>query len=214
MTATVADLGARVIRRLGLNAVDDMERPPIVERVPAQNIAARALLWLGVVAANEAAEPADADLALSKVHSMHEAMVAAGHASWTANTIPLAVAEDMIMLVAMQLAPSFGKTVDPKSREAIEIRIRRVAMLARAPILAEQAVMDVHTHLSAIGKARWSVFDIPDYAEGPYVELAANRLAPAFMLPPDPLSEARAMRELVVAIALPYSAEPMRPEYF
>lgn len=218
MTATVAALAARVVRRLGLAAVDAAERPAITETVPVDALAARALQWIGAVAADEAPQPADLTLARDKLRALNEAQVAAGNASWPADAIPLAVAEEMVMLAAMHLGPAFGKAADPQGLPAIEARIRRAAAVARAQAAAEQAVLDVHAWLDASGRARWTVWDIPDFAEGPYVVLAANLLAPqygpAFGAMVDELGEARALRQLAQVVALPTSGEAMRPEYF
>lgn len=214
MTATVPDLAARALRRLGVLAVDAAERPDTTALVPAAEIASRALQWIGVVAAGEASEPADQAAALAKVQAVNEAQVAAGNASWTADAIPLAVSEEMVMLTAAHLAPMFGKAVDREAVPSVEARVRRAAMLARAQADAEQAVHDVHAALDARGRARWSVFDIPDHAERHYVALAANILAPQFERQADQLAEARAERHFAQTTSLPSTGEPMAPAYF
>jgi len=214
MAATVDDIAARVLRRLGIVAVDEAERPATVATVPAAEIALRALQWIGVVAADETPAAADTAAALAKVRAVSEGQIAAGNASWTADAVPLSVSEDYVMLTAMHLAPMFGRTADPKAVPVLEGRIKRAAMVARAMPQAAQAVMDVHSSLDARGMARWSVFDIPDYAEGPYAVLASNLLAPQFGMQPDPLAGAVAMRELAETTALTTSGETMRPDYF
>ncbi len=217
MAATVADLAARALRRLGVAAVAASDRPPVDASANATmtEIATAALQWIGVVAAGEAPEPADLALAQRKALSVHDGLVAQGLVSWGADqTVPRGVAEDYVMLTALHLGPSFGRGGDAAGADRIEQRIRRVSMLMKAPALAEQAVMDVHSALDARGKARWSVFDVPDHAEGPYVALAANLLAPQFGLEADEAGQLRAERQLAQAIALPSSGEAMRPEYF
>jgi hypothetical protein len=212
--ATVAALGARVLRRLGVAAVAAGDRPGQIAPVGVAAIALRALQWLSVVAADETPAAADLAYAETKTRALHDSLVAQGLVAWTADAIPAAVSEDMVRLVALHLAPAFGKTGDPAQLDAIESRIRRISLLATAPQVAEQAVMDVHAGLDARGVTRWSVFDIPDHVEGPYVVLAANLAAPQFGLPVDQAAEVRALRELAQVIALRSSGGHVRTEYF
>lgn len=214
MSATVAELGARVLRRLGIAVVAVADRPAQTVLVSVSAIALRALQMLSVVAADETPAAADTAVAEAKVLALHDSLVAQGIVSWASSAIPLAVSEDMVRLTAMHLAPVFGKTADPAQLEVIEGRIRRVSLLMTAPTVAEQAVMDVHASLDARGKARWSVFDIPDYAEGPYVMMAANLVAPQFGMQIDQAADVRAMRELAQVVALASTGGPVRAEYF
>lgn len=214
MAVTVADLGARVLRRLGIAAVAAADRPALTVTVSVAEIALRALQWLGVVAADETPIAADAAIAQAKVQAVHDSLVGQGIVSWPSSAIPQAVSEDYVMLVALHLASTFGKPGDAAQEPAREAHIRRVSLLMQAPGIAEQAVMDVHANLDARGKARWSVFDIPDYAEAPYVMLAANLAAPAFGLPVDPAADVRAMRDLAQVVSLRSSGAHVRAEYF
>lgn len=214
MAATVADLGARVLRRLGIAVVAVADRPARTVLVSVSAIALRALQMLSVVAADETPAAADTAVAEAKVLALHDSLVAQGIVSWTSSAIPLAVSEDMVRLTAMHLAPVFGKTADPAQLEVIEGRIRRVSLLMTAPAVAEQAVMDVHTDLDARGKTRWGVFDIPEAVENPYILLAANLVAPQFEMKPDQAAEVRAMRQLAQVIALASTGGPVRAEYF
>jgi len=217
MAATVADLGARVLRRLGIAAVAASARPPLTATLGIDDIAKRALILLAISASDEdpaAKYPLDFAYARDKATALHDSLVGQGIASWLSSAIPLAVSEEMVRLTAMHMAPAFGKAADPAQLDAIEARIRRVSLLLTAPALAEQAVMDVHANLDARGQARWSVFDIPDYAENPYVLLAANLVAPQFGLKPDEAAEVRAMRALAQVVALPSTGQPVRADYF
>jgi hypothetical protein len=214
MAATVADLGARVLRRLGIAAVAAADRPSISATMTIPIVAVRALMLLGVIAADEDPSPPDLALGVEKAVVVHESLVAHGLVPWAETAIPRSVSDEYVRLTAMHLAPSFGKTVDPAMQEVIEGRIRRVALLIRAPDLAEQAVLDVHAALDARGKTRWTCFDIPDFVEAPYVLMAANLLAPQFGLPQDPAANVWAMRELAQVIALGSNDEPIRAEYF
>jgi hypothetical protein len=214
MAATVSDLGARVLRRLGIAAVAASDRPGQSAPVTVETVAREALQWLGVIAADETPAPADASLAQEKVRHIADSLIAQGLVGWSADAIPAAVAEEVVRLVAMHLAPAYGKTTDPAQLEAIEGRIRRVSLIVGAPQIAEQAVMDVHANLDARGKTRWTVWDLPDFVEGPYIMMAANLVAPQFGLPADPAADVRAMRELAQVTALPSEGEPVRAVYF
>lgn len=216
MAATVPELAGRVLRRLGVSAVAAADRAPnATGLVDFKDIGRLSLQRLGVVAANEAPEPADAEVATFTAQAVHHGLVGQGLAAWgNGNAVPSAVAEEYTILVALHLAPLFGKEADPAAATGAEMRIRRISMVAKSQGDAEQAVMDVHAWLDATGRARWGVWDIPDYAEGPYVALAANRVAPQFEMPVDQVAEARALRELAQAIALPSTGETMRPEWF
>lgn len=214
MPATVAQLGERALRRLGVAVVAAAARPALSAVVPAATIATRALIMLGVIAADETPSAADQALALGKVEAVHDQLVAQGFVSWPLAAIPQAVAEEMTRLAALHLAPAFGKAADPAMQDAIETRIRRVAVVMGAPDLAAEAVLAVHSDLTARGKARWSVFDIPSAVEHPYVVLAANILAPEFGLPVDDRSGLMAMTRLAQIIALPLTDEVLAVEFF
>lgn len=214
MPATIAALGERALRRLGVAVVAAADRPEMLTVNSYVQIAGRALVWLGVVASDETPEATDTATAEEKALNVHDSLVAQGFVSWDENSIPRGVSDDYVMLTALRLGMAFGKTLDGAQMPVIEARIKRFAMIARAPALAQQAVMDVHANLDARGLTRWSVFDIPDYIENPYILMAANLLAPQFDLPADPAAEARATRELAQVIALGTSGERVVAEYF
>jgi hypothetical protein len=117
-------------------------------------------------------------------------------------------------MAANELAPLFGVEADPKLYSVLEARVRQISVVARAPEDARDAVMAVHTELSSSDKIRWSVFDIPQAAEMPYVVKASNRIAPSFEAAVDPRAEAQADAILARLIALPTSGEVTRAEYF
>lgn len=166
----------------------------------------------GRIAAQALAGQRGQAIALEKVLAVHDALNAQGLVDWTEGNVPLSMAEDYVLLVANLLAPIYGKPVaDPAPMEG---RIRKASMLRRAPAIAEQAVLDVHVNLDARGKTRWTVFDIPDYAENPYVLLAANLVGPQFGMAVDPMAEVRAIRELAQVISLRSSGERTVAEYF
>jgi hypothetical protein len=316
MAATIADLGARVLRRLGVAVVAASDRPAVGGASGFPEVAARALQIagipvpagervlnvatvaladlgrialerLGVIAADEAPSTEDAARAGFAVSAVHDALIGQGIAGWSEITVPRAVAEEYIVLTAIHLATTFGRTADPAqipamearvrrvaaviraqgvaeteaqavhqsllaqgfaswggteipaamaeeyaqlvalrvapllgmetapaAQDAMEARVRRLAMQMHAPALAERAVMSVHSNLTGRGMARWSVFDIPAAAERPYEILAANDLAPSFEKAPDLLAGQMAMRELAQVVALPSSGERVAPEWF
>lgn len=211
---TVATLGERALRRLGVAIVPVADRPALTVTIPAATIATNALRWLAVIASEETAGVEDQAYALTKVTAVHDTLVAQGFVSWVLAGIPQAVSEEYTLLTAMHCAPSFGKQADPAQLPVIEARVRKVAMLMGAPDLSVDAVMAVHKHLAATGEARWSSFDVPDGAEQVYVVLAANLLAPAFGQQPDAQAAVMAMRALAQITALPTSGERTMAEYF
>lgn len=154
------------------------------------------------------------DLALTKVSEVQATLISQGVVSWDNLGIPTALAEEYTRLVAATLASSFGQQIDPKMIAALEARVRRVALIMRAPQDAEEAVMSVHDSMAARGLARWSVFDIHVAAEMPYELLAANRLAALYDRPADPQAEVLAVRQLAQIVALGTSGEPVYGEYY
>ena len=154
------------------------------------------------------------DLALTKVNEVQATLISQGVVSWDNLGIPTALAEEYTRLVAADLASSFGQQTDPKMIAALEARVRRVALIMRAPQDAEEAVMSVHDSMAARGLARWSVFDIHAAAEMPYELLAANRLAALYDKPADPQAEILAVRQLAQIVALGTSGIPVYGEYY
>jgi hypothetical protein len=213
MAVTIATLGERALRRLGVVVVPLADRPALSVIIPAVTLATSALVELGVIAADETPATLDAALALAKVAAVHDALVAQAFVSWSLDAVPQAVSEEMVKLTANVMASAFGKTAgDIQMHAALEARIRKVAQIMRAPDLATAAVMDVHRDLSARGLVRWSVFDVPDSAASAYVILAANQLAPEFGAKAG--DGIAAERSLARYIALPTSGERVPAEYF
>jgi hypothetical protein len=219
---TAQQIAELALRAIGVAVVAVADRPAFGAVVPAATIATNALLWLAVINPEDdltAPERArDQAYALPKVLAIHDALVAQGIVSWTSDQIPRAVSEEYTMLAAQHLGPSFGKPVgDAAGRDAVEARIRRVAMIMSAPAVALDSVIDVHNDLAARGKVRWSIFDIPPGAIDPYVVLTADRLWPQFpglAKPQLPAAAVAAMAQLARIIALPSSGEPVVADYF
>jgi len=153
-------------------------------------------------------------LALSKLTQVQASLVSQANVTWDNLGVPMAVAEEYTRLVAMALASSFGKPVEPQMLAIWEARVRRMAAVLAGPGSAEDAVQAVHDNLVARGLARWTVWDVPPAAELPYEMLAANRLAPLFDKPMDPAADLIASRALSQIAALPTSGQTVTAEYF
>lgn len=214
MTATIAQLGERALRRLGVAIVPVADRPALSVIIPAATIATNALLALSVIASDETPGDQDQAFALSKVTAIHDSLVSQAIVSWPLDMIPQAASEEYMQLTALHLATAFGKQGDPAQQPVLEARIRKIALIMRAPDLATQAVLAVHNDLASRGKVRWTVFDLPVAAETPYVLLATNLLAPQFGDKANPADDMTAMRALAQIIALPTSGERVVAEYF
>lgn len=211
---TVADLGERALRRLGIVVVPAANRPSITATVPVATIATTALQELGVVAADETPSVADQALAESKVHIVHASLTANTVINWSEAAIPQSVAEEYTKLTASMMASTFGKPADPQIVALLEGRVRRVASLIYAPEMASNAIMDVHRGLVATGQADWSSQDVPDAACEPYVVLACVALAPQFGVQFDARLAVVATQQLRRIVALPSANIPVMAEYF
>jgi len=214
MTVTIATLGERALRRLGVAIIPVADRPALTAQIAPATIATRALVELGVIAADETPAPADQALALDKVAAVQASLASQALVWWPDTGIPSAVSEEYTKLAALFMATSFGKAADPAMVGMLEGRVRRMALVLSSPDLATEAVQSVHDDLAARGLARWSVFDIPAAAEGPMEVLAANQLAPLFDKPANPRDDAQALRTLAQIIALPSSGETVRAVYY
>lgn len=211
---TAATLGEKALRQLGVAVVPVADRPPLIAQVADETIATRALVELGVIAADETPAAADQALAQDALVAVQASLAAQALVWWADTHVPQAVAAEYSHLTAISMASSFGKAADPTRVEALEARVRKVALVLSAPDLATSAVLDIHNELAAAGRVRWSSQDIPRPAEPVYVTLAANRLAPQFGMPLDPAKEVMARRQLAQLIALPSSGERVVTEYF
>jgi len=211
---TVAQLGERALRRLGVVVVPIADRPTITATVPVAIIATTALQELGVIAADEAPAPADQALAEVKVRSVHASLIANTGVSWNEAAIPAAVAEEYAKLTAAQAASSFGKAANPEVVALLEARVKRTTQVIYAPEMATNAIMDVHRGLVATGWADWSSQDIPPAADDPYVVMACIALAPQFGVQFDARLGVLAQQQLRRLIALPTSGNTVMAEYF
>jgi hypothetical protein len=214
MTVSVAMLAEQALRRLGVAIVPVADRPALIITITKELLAIRALLLLGVIAQDETASDNDSSWALANVYNAHESMVAQGFVSWTIDKIPDAVSNEYARLAALNLASSYGKQVDPAMLPMLEARVRKVAMVMRAPDDAAAAVMSVHNDLVMRGIARWTSQDIPDALGDPYTVLAADALAPLWGMDTAPNDTQDAIIAIYRYVALPSSGERTRAEYF
>jgi hypothetical protein len=153
--------------------------------------------------------------ALAKVQAVQAELNDLGLVTWTADAIPASLADAMASMAAMQMGPEFGKEFDPKMYAFNQDRVRRVSMGGPAgQALAEQKVRAVHYSLDARGRTRWTLYDLPEWAEEPYVLMAATLLAPECGAKADPTWYAAADMDLMRIVSLPSEREPVRAVYF
>lgn len=149
-----------------------------------------------------------------KVQSVYSELNAMGVVDWPYGAVPAAVADAIASMAVALMRADEGKA-DPAAMEAGFQRVRQVAMAGPAgQRIAEQKVRAVHYSLEARGKTRWSLLDIPRFAEEPYVFLAASLLAPEVGMKADPVWAIGAEMELNRAIALPSLGGPVVGVYF
>jgi len=155
-------------------------------------------------------------LAEARVNAIHDELVGSAHVSWASSAIPQAVSDDYVALTRFEMAPVFGVDLQAPAGlvQSLEARVRHFSLVQRAPDLATEAVMAVHADLGARGKLRWTIWDLPQEAEQPYVLLAAFRLGPEFDRQVAPTDVVIAEKALARMIALPTSGERVRAQYF
>lgn len=153
--------------------------------------------------------------AVAKITAAHEELNALGVVDYTADAIPPSAAESYIALAVAALGPSFGRPADPAAEQAEMARIRRIAMGGPAgQALAEQKVLAVHGDLDARGKVRWTLMDLPDFAEEAYVFMAATWLAPECGVEANPNWWPLAEQMLARAVSVPSARQPVVAVYF
>lgn len=153
--------------------------------------------------------------AVDKVQAVQNEVNALGLVTWTSDAIPAAVVDPLAALAVLQMGPEFGKEFDPKMWEFNLNRIRMVSMGGPAgQALAEQKIKAVHYSLEARGRARWSLYDVPSWAEEPIVLMAAVLLAPECGVKADPNWAVGAEMDLMRIISLPSNREPVQVAYF
>ena len=155
------------------------------------------------------------DRAILRVRQVHDEIAGLGLADWPVNAIPAAFADAYVTTVAAMLAEDTGKPLDPQVLGFGIERIRRLVIAGpEGQRLAEQKVRAVHASLDARGRVQWSLYDLPDYAEQPYVMMAAALLANAVGMKADPSWTVLAERDLMRIVSVPALRQPAPAVYF
>lgn len=160
--ATIAELAARALRKVGLTPVAISDHPSAGTTVLVGTIAARALRSLGinpraegaeaansgtttvtavataalrrlaVVAAEETPSSSDQAMALEKATAVHQVMAALNIAAWTSTEIPLYAGQQYEIMTAALLAPAFGLPVPDGAYAGAETNLRQIALSGAA----------------------------------------------------------------------------------
>jgi hypothetical protein len=168
MTATVTELGARVLRRLGVAAVAASDRPAVAATTTVADVAARALQRLAVTVP-EVDRPVIATtvtVANVAVRALQALGIPAPTSEWPALSGSVTVAE--IGLDALQrLGVVAGDETAATADQA----------------LASAQVTAVHDQLVQQGVISWSSSAIPRQVALDYAIMAMRQLAPSFGTP-------------------------------
>lgn len=125
---TVATIAARTLRLLGANPVEQSSMPALSGTHDTTDVAERALLRLNVYAAGETAETADQSYGESAATTVHEELIALNAATWAYNAIPEWAFEHYVTMAAHYLRPGFGLPADPEGYAAARDAVVRVAL--------------------------------------------------------------------------------------
>lgn len=155
------------------------------------------------------------DRAVAKVRAAYEELSALGLVNYDLNSLPASMSDAYAGLAATLLGPEMGKEESPDALAARWMRIKRVAMGGPAgQALAEQKVRAVHASLAGRGRVRWSLYDLPIFAEEPYVLMAATLLAPEIDMKADPNWMPGAERDIIQINSVPTNYGVVRAQYF
>lgn len=155
------------------------------------------------------------DRAAAKIRAIYGELTALGLVDYDISQLPSAVADAMAGLAAAELGPDFGKEETPEALAARWMRIKRVAMAGAAgQALAEAKVRAAFWSLEARGRTRFTLYDLPRWAEEPLVFMAAFLLAPEVEMKADPMWEQMAEREFMQINSVPTNHSPVRALYF
>ena len=151
---------------------------------------------------------------LGRVQSAYQELNALGIIDWTLTAIPEWALDGLSSMAAALMSEEGGDVA--AARYAGEFtRLRRMAMGGAAgQALATQKVRAVHAVYEARGMVRWTLFDVPVYAEESYVLLAATLLAPEIGEKADPAWKQMAEMDLQRVVSLPSLMQPVIGQYF
>lgn len=160
--------------------------------------------------------PTGQDIAKQKIVSVHEELNLSGLVTWTPDTIPAAYGESYVAMVTALLSRTYKPDENAnKAYAGAMANVRRLAMGGPAgQALAVQKVLAVHYNLDARGLTRWTIYDLPDYAEEIYVFKAAVLLAPEVEMQAPPSWDMQAERSLYQITTLPSAGRPVQTDYF
>ena len=154
-------------------------------------------------------------LAEAEVTAAHQTLNSLGYVTWTLSAIPESAATHYATMAASRLAPAIGKPADDAGYASAVTLMRQFAMAgATGQAIAEEKVRAAHASLDARGLTRWTMLDLPDYAEEPLVMMAAELLAPEVGQPPLPGLYVAGEREIRRLIALPSAGTAVQAVYF
>lgn len=147
----------------------------------------------------------------NEVTNAHQALNSLGLVTWTTSAIPAACASHYAVMAAAKMAPAYGKPGDDAAYAGAIALVRQFAMAgATGQAMAAEKVRAAHRSLEAKGLTRWTLADLPGFAEEPLVMVAAEMLAPEVGQPALPGMAAAGEREMRKLIALPSSGAPVR----
>jgi hypothetical protein len=185
-TVTVTELAARALQALDI-PVPASAWPAISTTVTVSAIALGALVRLGVVASDETPLADDQTIAESQVLAVHENLVRRGLVTWadTANP-PQRVARLCAAVGAAAGDLALASRPTRRQRAVIEARIGWSSLVQRAQALAEARLQAIHAGLVAAGLAGYLNSAIPVSVAEPLVQMLMIELAPVFGKQADP----------------------------
>lgn len=153
--------------------------------------------------------------AVDRVRVVHEELNAIGLVSWDIGSIPLSASDAYMAMASSKMQAEGGLPLTNPEYASWQQRVRMIAMGGAAgQALAEQKIRAVHFDLEARGRVRWTIWDLPSFAEEPYVLKAAVLLAPECFVKVDPTWDIQAERDLMRIVSLPSGGEPVIADYF
>lgn len=154
-------------------------------------------------------------LAEAEVTAAHQSLNSLGFVTWAISAIPEGASTHYATMAAARLAPAMGRPANDAGYASAVALVRQFAMAgATGQAIAEEKVRAAHYSLDARGMTRWTLADIPDYAEEPLVMMAAELLAPEVGQPPLPGLYLAGEREIRRVVAMPSSGTPVAAVYF
>lgn len=167
MPQTVAQLGARALRKLGVAIVANAVRPAAVAAVTSDDVTARVLRELGILvpdADRPTAQPAvtKTEVAIRALRSVGVNPAGSGGAPIDAVTVSAAADIAILVLRKLEVIAS-DETASTNDLNSAVVKVNAV-----------------HAHLAAMDLVTWTVDQVPQRAVEFYVIMASALLAPEF----------------------------------